>query len=309
MRTASGEQLDLSAQFNPRHLSPNSSDGRKKVSLLTRVSRFVGFPISFVVETLKVMGSASLPGDTRTRFVRSAWPFSFNRPTIYFPSHNLSLIKALKDKAGHGVTVNDVEFSLFAGTIRRFLVAHDPNVNLARASMRAMTPLALLERADPETKYSTMLRNLFTFVMNELPIRQASPKERLLASHRSWARLKSSAAVPAAFAVHKLTANLPLAFQRKTLVDLMTRMTVVFSNVPGPQERCFLAGSEIESVHMIYHNLIPQIGILSLNGKVHMCLTMDPSETPDIDLRTELPKLFMEELEALAAELGVPMDV
>ena len=301
LKDRTGKPLDLAALFNPRNLTA----GKKKPGLAARLGQAVGFPISFVIETLKVVGLATLPGDKPTRFCHSQWPYTGPRISVVFPSHSLALIKAIKDKAGKGTTVNDVEFALFAGTIRRFLQAHDPQVDLTKLRMRSLTPLALLEQADPETKYATMLRNLFTFVVNTLPVGVADPVERLRASNSTWSRLKASAAVPAAFFVHKLTAKLPLAFQRQTVLDLMSRHSVVFSNVPGAQQPAYVAGSRIVATHMIYPNLTPQVGIISLDGRVHMCVTMQPDK--ELDLRQVLPPLFQAELEATANALGVPM--
>jgi hypothetical protein len=56
---------------------------------------------------------------------------------------------------------------------------------------------------------------------------------------------------------------------------------------------------------MIYPNLTPQVGIISLDGRVHMCVTMQPDK--ELDLRQVLPPLFQAELEATATALGVPM--
>ena len=302
MRTCDGSALDIAQMFNPRHLTAK----KPKRNPLTRAVMAVAFGASFVVEAFRVIGGAILPGDKPNRFCHSQWPYSGPRITVYFPSHKLSLIKAIKDKAGRGTTVNDVEFAVFAGALRRFLQNHDPKSDVSRLQLRALTPLALLEEADPDSKYSTMLRNLFTFVVNTLPTKQRTAKERLDASRQSWSHLKSSANVPAAFAIHKFTAKLPLAVQRKTVIDLMSRHSVVFSNVPGPQTACFLAGSQLMSVHMVYPNFTPQVGIISLNGEVHTCLTIQPDK--EIDLRKVLPSYFQEELETLAKELGVPLD-
>jgi hypothetical protein len=300
LRDQFGGKLDLSSQFNPRHQTAKSKRSFNPF-------RAVAYWATFVQEVLRVVGFAALPGDKDNRFVHDRWPYTGRRITVYMPSHKLSVIKAIKDKAGAGVTVNDVEFALFAGTLRRFLEKHDPKVDLNKATMRAMTPLALLERVDPGTQYSTVLRNLFTFVVNELPTKKGTPLERLRASHASWNRLKTCAAVPAAFFIHNVSSRLPLAMQRQTLRDLFCRMSCVFSNVPGPQGRCFVAGSEVTAVHMIYPNIIPQVGILSLNGQVHMCLSV-VADDQGVDLRKELPRCFQEELAALAAEVGVALE-
>jgi hypothetical protein len=52
---------------------------------------------------------------------------------------------------------------------------------------------------------------------------------------------------------------------------------------------------------MVYANLIPQVGALSLNGKIYTCLLLDPEVTPGID---KLGEYFVEDLLEMARALG-----
>jgi diacylglycerol O-acyltransferase / wax synthase len=65
---------------------------------------------------------------------------------------------------------------------------------------------------------------------------------------------------------------------------LLSRATVVMTNVPGPQQPLYLAGSEIKQV-MVW---VPQpgdigmgISILSFNGNVQFGLLVDAALVPD----------------------------
>lgn len=52
---------------------------------------------------------------------------------------------------------------------------------------------------------------------------------------------------------------------------------------------------------MVYANLIPQVGALSLNGKIYTCMLLDPEVTPGLD---KLGEHLVEELMELAKATG-----
>ena len=52
---------------------------------------------------------------------------------------------------------------------------------------------------------------------------------------------------------------------------------------------------------MVYANLIPQVGALSLNGKIYTCMLLDPEVTPGLD---KLGEYLVEELMELAKATG-----
>eukprot|EP00952_Eustigmatos_sp_NYUAD-ZCMA_P001641 7322-Eustigmatos_ZCMA.PRE.1 len=54
---------------------------------------------------------------------------------------------------------------------------------------------------------------------------------------------------------------------------------------------------------MVYANLIPQFGALSMNGKLYMCVTLDKSAVKDAD---KLSEYVVEELKDMANRLNVP---
>lgn len=53
---------------------------------------------------------------------------------------------------------------------------------------------------------------------------------------------------------------------------------------------------------MLYANMIPQVGALSLGGRLYTCIILDPEVTKEAD---KLPDFFVEELKELAQRLGV----
>lgn len=53
---------------------------------------------------------------------------------------------------------------------------------------------------------------------------------------------------------------------------------------------------------MLYANMIPQVGALSLGGRLFTCIVLDPVLTKEAD---KLPGFFVEELKELAKRLDV----
>jgi diacylglycerol O-acyltransferase len=296
---ASGKPLDMSKAFSP---APRGA--RKSFNPLRAFFLVLDAMKSFV----SIIAATAVGCDTPCAFQDSSrsLPMKPNRFSVYFPSHSVGLIKQIRTqleaKGISGVTVNDIEFALFAGAVARFCKKRgdDP----AKLSLRAMTPFAVPEKVCPETRYRTLLRNNFTLLLNKLPIAAASAVERVKASHKTWQKIKNSTIVPVSFIVHRINTSLSAGAQRNTFKELMTRHCVVFSNVPGPQQPIFLAGQEISSVHMLYPNVAQQVGILSLNGMIHMAVVMAASADPS-DVRRELPDCFLQELQELCTEVGV----
>lgn len=56
-----------------------------------------------------------------------------------------------------------------------------------------------------------------------------------------------------------------------------------------------------DRLYMVYANLIPQVGALSLNGRIFTCMLLDPDVTPGVD---KLGDYFIEELLELAKATG-----
>jgi hypothetical protein len=290
--------LEVSKLFSPAR----ASDGRKyRPGLLPAVKKALSTVACFV----RILGLATVGADTLCAYQDPSrgLPFRNQRFTVYLQSHSLALVKNIKDalseKTKTRITVNDVEFAIFAGAVRRFCARHGNDVGAL--SLRALTPFAVPEAVDPVTKYETLLRNHWTFVCNRLPVTARSAVERIIDSHRSWSALKNSPMVPVCFFIHRISSLLPRGMQAKTSNDIMTRVSTVFSNVPGPGCPIYFGGEEVESAHMLYANLSHQVGLISINGVVHISLVMiteNSSDSPQNrkEIRRQLTECFVEEL-------------
>lgn len=268
----------------------------------------IDFAVCFVDTALKPIG----PYDTPTPFVpanQKQWPPSGDSIIIPMGTHSLDLIKKIKNHAGTKVTVNDVEFAIYAGMMRRYLMQHcnwSPE-QVAAARLRSMTPLAIPHKVSPNQIFTHTMANQFTFMLTPLPVAERSAKERVLKAHSIWQVFKTRSYVPASFALTKLSGILPIEQRRQTCLDLFQRHSVVFSNVPGPAHDVFIGGSKVSGISSYYVNVVPQVIVVSYAGEMHYSLVMQPMGKPGgaSDCRIALPKCFQEELDELKSAFNV----
>ena len=167
--------------------------------------------------------------------------------------------------------------------------------------VRCLTPLAWPEVACHVTRYNTLLRNNFVSIVAKLPVGEETPKKRIAASHKTWEAIKHSTLVPAYFFVFRLVGTwFPLWYRQILARDLQHATSCLFSNVPGPQCRCFMAGAEISTAHIFCPNIDPYIGAMSLDGQVYLAGTFydDLGVEPQ-----EYVTAFQEELYATAEDV------
>jgi len=78
--------------------------------------------------------------------------------------------------------------------------------------------------------------------------------------------------------------NLPQAMQDKVFDLLLSRASAVVTNVPGPQQPLYLAGSELKQFMFWVprpHDIGMGVSILSFNGQVQFGLITDAAMVPD----------------------------
>ncbi len=171
-----------------------------------------------------------------------------------------------------GCTVNDVLIAAVAGALRRYMLeAGDKPQDIA--DIRATVPVNLrpLEHAHE-------LGNHFGLVFLSLPLGMGSPLERLYAVNERMNELKTSKQAAVTLGFLAALGMGPGAVQKPVLDLLSQKATAVLTNVPGPQQPIYLAGSKMKEM-MFW---VPQngsvgvgISILSYNGKVFFGLITD----------------------------------
>jgi WS/DGAT/MGAT family acyltransferase len=207
----------------------------------------------------------------------------------------LEAVKALRH--GPQATVNDVLLAALTGGLRGYLVQRGTPLpeNLC---LRAVVPVDL-RRSDEED-----LGNRFGMVFVPLPVGLSDPRQRLAEVKRRMDHLKSSPQAVVVFGLLTAVGAAPAELQQR-VVDLFgSKATAVVTNVPGPRQTLYLAGSPIQSL-MFW---VPQSGrlglgvsILSYNGQVRVGVACDAGLVPDPQ---SLVARFEESFDEMAAALS-----
>jgi WS/DGAT/MGAT family acyltransferase len=154
------------------------------------------------------------------------------------------IARVLKAGKARGVTLNDMVLAMSAGALRRYLIANDA---LPDESLIASVPVSMRTRGDSAEG------NAITFVLCNLGTNLANPDNRLEAITTSMRATKAVMADRPAIqltALGLLTAVGPSALTRVPgSASLPPPYNVLISNVPGPRERLYWNGAELEAVY------------------------------------------------------------
>jgi WS/DGAT/MGAT family acyltransferase len=196
-----------------------------------------------------------------------------------------------------GCTINDVLVSCATGALRSYLVSVGDDVD--ELEFRAEIPV----NVRPPDQDFTRLGNQFGLVLLDLPIRIGNPFERLFEVHRRMEELKRSRQALAAYLMLNVMGRLPEAVEKPMLQFFTTKATTVMTNVPGPREPLYFAGSELAQLLF----WVPQAGsvgigisIFSYRGEVQIGLIADENLLPDPE---SVVNRFGSEFEALASRI------
>ncbi len=176
-----------------------------------------------------------------------------------------------------GCSINDVLLASVCGALRAYLVARGEPVD--GVVIRALVPVNLRPQSEGHR-----LGNKFGLVFLELPIGIANPVERLYAVRANMRSLKGSYQPVIALGILAAMGAGPHVLQERLLALLAKNATAVMTNVPGPREPLYLAGTRIDRL-MFW---VPQSGdigmgvsIMTYAGDVQFGLITDRSLCPD----------------------------
>jgi WS/DGAT/MGAT family acyltransferase len=233
-----------------------------------------------------VLELATMPDDSHTRFKgkpgtakRVAW------------SGRIPLIEVKAVGQALGCSVNDVLLSCVAGALRSYLVEHGDSAQ--GVEIRALVPVNL------RGAQHQGLGNWFGLVPLLMPLAIANPLARLYEVKRRMDALKGSYLAPISLGLLAGVGLMPKPLQQQVLDILANKATAVMTNLPGPQQPLYFAGSRLEQA-MFW---VPQSGdigmgvsILSLAGSVQFGLITDAGLVPDPE---RIAQRFPVELERL----------
>ncbi|MCX9155233.1 wax ester/triacylglycerol synthase family O-acyltransferase [Niveibacterium sp. 24ML] len=230
---------------------------------------------------------ALMPNDSPTRFKGKA---GVAKSVAWSEPMPLPTIKAVGKVLG--CSINDLLLASVAGALRSYLQERGDEVD--GVELRAMVPVNLRPAGQ-----ASKLGNHFGLVALELPVGVENPLERLYDTKRRMEALKHSYQAAVAFALLGVAGMAPKIVQQEALDLLANKASAVMTNVPGPQNPLFLAGSGVSQL-MVW---VPQSGnigmgvsILSYNGNVQFGLITDHKHCPDPE---NIIKRFSGEFEKL----------
>jgi diacylglycerol O-acyltransferase / wax synthase len=182
-------------------------------------------------------------------------------------------------RIGHatGTTVNDVLVAAMTGALHRYLKDRDSLVD----EIRAMVPFNLrpLDRPLPRE-----LGNRFGLVYLSLPVGIADPATRLNEVHHRMEAIKHSPEGVLSYAILEAIGLTPRQVEQPLLDVFAQKTTAVLTNVPGPREPLYFAGSRLGGVV----GWVPAAGtigmgisIFSYDDGVTVGFQVDPGLIPD----------------------------
>jgi WS/DGAT/MGAT family acyltransferase len=176
-----------------------------------------------------------------------------------------------------GATVNDVLLTAFTGALRCYLLSHREPVE--GLSIRGIVPFNLRPQGPVRE-----LGNKFGLVFLTLPVGVEDPIQRLRALKCCMDGIKDSPEALATYGILGTLGSLHPLLQEVAVSIFDAKGTAVMTNVAGPRQQLYLAGSPINTL-MAW---VPEAGrvslgvsIISYNGKVWLGVATDKHLVPD----------------------------
>ena len=180
---------------------------------------------------------------------------------------------------GHaqGATVNDVLVAAVTGALRTYLAERDSLVD----KLHAFVPFNLRPLDQPLPRH---LGNRFGLVRLEIPVAIENPRERLKEVHRRMIEIKGSPEGAVSYGVLGAIGATPEAIEQRLLELFSAAGSAVMTNVPGPREPVYLAGTPVRGVLVwapTSGSVSMSVSIFSYNGEVTVGVMSDRGLVPD----------------------------
>jgi diacylglycerol O-acyltransferase len=192
-------------------------------------------------------------------------------------SKALSLEQIKQIAHSHDATVNDVLLAAMSGALRHYLQDRGSPV----AEIQAMVPVNLRPLDQPVPRE---LGNKFGLVFLPLPVGTSGSYRRLVEVHRRMDEEKRGRDGPVSYGLLSITGMTPEPVERRIIDVFTAKGTAVMTNVPGPREPVYLAGTPVRTV-LVWAPTSGHIGmsvsIFSYRGEVTVGLMVDAALIPD----------------------------
>jgi hypothetical protein len=151
------------------------------------------------------------------------------------------------------------------------------------AEIQAMVPFNLRDLDQPVPRE---LGNKFGLVFMPLPVGTSGSYRRLVNVHRRMREIKNGRDGAVSYGMLSLTGLTPEPVERRIIDMFSAKGTAVITNVPGPRQPVYLAGTPIRTV-LVWAPTSGHIGmsisIFSYRGEVTVGLMVDAALIPEPD--------------------------
>jgi WS/DGAT/MGAT family acyltransferase len=211
-------------------------------------------------------------------------------------SNNIPLVDVKTVTKALGTKVNDVMLSAVAGALRDYLIEREADVS--DLEIRAVIPVDLRP-----PQQGIELGNAFGLVFLALPLSIADPVQRLHETKKRMDAIKQSIEAVTFYSLLSLFGVTPRQVEEQGLNIFGSRATAVVTNVRGPGQALYIAGSKIENIM----GWVPQAGhlglgvsIFSYDGNVSVGVITDAGLVPDPEHITAGVRARFDELLSIA---------
>jgi WS/DGAT/MGAT family acyltransferase len=186
-------------------------------------------------------------------------------------------------------TVNDVLLAAVSGALRHYLTERGGPV----AEIKALVPFNLRPLDQPVPR---RLGNKFGLVILPLPVGTSGSYRRLVEVHRQMDAIKHSRDAAVSYGILGFIGRAPEPIERRIIDLFSAKGTAVMTNVPGPQQPVYFAGTPVRTglfwVPTSGH-IGMSVSIFSYQGEVTVGLMVDAALVPHpgqivIELEQEL---------------------
>jgi diacylglycerol O-acyltransferase / wax synthase len=198
-----------------------------------------------------------------------------------------------------GATNNDIVLTVVSGALHRWHTSRGADVK----ELRALVPVNLRGTAEDAAG------NRIALLAIDLPVGEPSPIERLRRIQERMSRVKRDRRATLYPLVIRLLLSLPVPIVARVGRQQMRRTNLVCTNVPGPQQTCYLAERAIERIYAF----APMVGdhpvaiaLYSYRDMVLMGLDVDPLAMPDLPHFLDALRESYLEIVSLVRDVSVP---
>ncbi len=236
-------------------------------------------PLSYIKELFHILLLEFSPYDSPTIFTKpnQTTVYSGMREVLLLPEISLDLCKKLKNTAH--CTVNDILLFAISEAIIDYCKDQNCPIIGSDSICRALVPFGYPRSPSQRRDKKTALGNTWSMLSLPMFFNESNLLQRLQKIHETTTKVKSSPrGVVQLFLQNTLGPLLPVSKSQQMVRNILTRHSLVVTNLIGPDKPCKFAGKTIVGVQLLNLNFITQASFLSYNGRVFGSIVLDTDQ-------------------------------